>query len=438
MWPHRTGSHRMRAATLWPCCTARSACLTAAPADRSNVGDTGQQHGDARNTGWDESKQGHSYDAGRGSAPAGRHSDRHIGPSYGHDVNDQQWRGAAGSGGSDAAESRNLLDRIGSAVRSGFAAIGAKLFTDKTPPLEFYSKSEPYYEFTNFFVCNVSIDNAVWPTTEHYFQAMKFLGDTKTVQQVRQLPTPRDAFDFSRRHANRWTCSPERWNCEKDGFMLRALRCKFTQIPHLRQLLLDTGTRKLVEHTQEDRYWGDGGDGSGQNRLGELLMCVRAELREQSGTAKSTASSHALLPVTDALPCICGGVPRVVLLEPPKPASSSRPAEGGGGTRSDAIAAFASPEFSRTESTDSTAKILAPLLTYTRSLADFERRLMAREQALANAPAQWDCASMPSIAAQLPPMPDLSAVQHSLRGWAIMLSAWEQQLKERERDQRRV
>ena len=34
----------------------------------------------------------------------------------------------------------------------------------------------------------------------------------------------------------------------------------------------------LVEHTGKDAYWGDGGDGSGVNRLGGILMRVREEL----------------------------------------------------------------------------------------------------------------------------------------------------------------
>ena len=43
--------------------------------------------------------------------------------------------------------------------------------------------------------------------------------------------------------------------------------------------LLRIGDAKIVEHTEKDRYWGDGGDGSGQNRLGQILMRVREELR---------------------------------------------------------------------------------------------------------------------------------------------------------------
>jgi N-glycosidase YbiA len=40
---------------------------------------------------------------------------------------------------------------------------------------------------------------------------------------------------------------------------------------------------QLVEHTANDSYWGDGGDGSGRNRLGALLEQVRAEYNSQSG-----------------------------------------------------------------------------------------------------------------------------------------------------------
>jgi len=61
--------------------------------------------------------------------------------------------------------------------------------------------------------------------------------------------------------------------------MLEAVRTKFTQHDDLRAILLGTGNARIVEHTTNDSYWGDGGDGSGRNRLGEILMQVREELR---------------------------------------------------------------------------------------------------------------------------------------------------------------
>lgn len=57
--------------------------------------------------------------------------------------------------------------------------------------------------------------------------------------------------------------------------MYEGIRNKIVQNPELRKRLLETGDRKIVEHTEEDSYWGDGGDGSGQNRLGVLYMKLR-------------------------------------------------------------------------------------------------------------------------------------------------------------------
>ena len=62
--------------------------------------------------------------------------------------------------------------------------------------------------------------------------------------------------------------------------MREALRAKFTQHAALRELLLATGDALLVEHTKNDAYWGDGGDGTGLNRLGKLLMVLRHDLQE--------------------------------------------------------------------------------------------------------------------------------------------------------------
>jgi len=53
---------------------------------------------------------------------------------------------------------------------------------------------------------------------------------------------------------------------------------KFTQHQELKKRLLATGTARLVEHTENDSYWGDGGDGSGKNMLGKILMDVRQRL----------------------------------------------------------------------------------------------------------------------------------------------------------------
>jgi ribA/ribD-fused uncharacterized protein len=61
--------------------------------------------------------------------------------------------------------------------------------------------------------------------------------------------------------------------------MREVVRAKFNQHDDIRQILLSTGDAKIVEHTENDSYWGDGGDGSGKNMLGRILMEIREEAR---------------------------------------------------------------------------------------------------------------------------------------------------------------
>jgi predicted NAD-dependent protein-ADP-ribosyltransferase YbiA (DUF1768 family) len=37
----------------------------------------------------------------------------------------------------------------------------------------------------------------------------------------------------------------------------------------------------IIEHTKNDNYWADGGDGSGKNMLGKILMEIRDELTKK-------------------------------------------------------------------------------------------------------------------------------------------------------------
>ena len=62
--------------------------------------------------------------------------------------------------------------------------------------------------------------------------------------------------------------------------MRQAVMAKFTQDDELKKTLLATGDSKLVEHTANDSYWGDGGDGTGKNMLGRILMETREKLKE--------------------------------------------------------------------------------------------------------------------------------------------------------------
>ena len=161
-------------------------------------------------------------------------------------------------------------------LKSTEFALGPVWYTHSINQIEFYNIEDPFYEFTNFYLCDVYIDGLVWRTSEHYFQAMKFYG-TPYFKYVSTMTTPRDAFQFSRTpEATRWL-HPQ-WPSVKLQVMLNVLRVKFSS-HNLRTILLRTGNAILVEHTRNDTFWGDGGDGRGENRLGILLMQVRREFQ---------------------------------------------------------------------------------------------------------------------------------------------------------------
>lgn len=146
--------------------------------------------------------------------------------------------------------------------------------------IRFYSTADEYGFFSNFAAYAIQLEGKRWPTSEHYFQAQKF-SDLKYQEAIRRIKSPMVAARMGR---DRSKPLRKDWEAVKDNVMRKVVRAKFEQHDDLRALLLETGTAKLIEHTENDAYWGDGGNGSGKNRLGLILM----ELREQLQTmAKS-------------------------------------------------------------------------------------------------------------------------------------------------------
>jgi hypothetical protein len=134
--------------------------------------------------------------------------------------------------------------------------------------IQFYHQNKPYGFFSNFSRHSIYLRERIWPTTEHYLQAQKF-ADTQYEEQVRLAPSPMDAAQMGR---DRSLPLRADWESVKDDIMRAAVRAKFTQHPDLRDALLATNNAHLIEHTKNDRYWGDGGDGTGRNMLGRILL----------------------------------------------------------------------------------------------------------------------------------------------------------------------
>ncbi len=143
--------------------------------------------------------------------------------------------------------------------------------------IAFYSVNDEYGAFSNFALYEVRLRGKTWPTTEHFFQAMKF-EDRKDQEEIRRANSPMLAASMGRDRKRKLRRD---WERVKVGVMREAVEAKFRQHDELRAMLLGTGDAKLVEHTDNDDFWGDGGDGSGKNELGRILMAVRAALRDE-------------------------------------------------------------------------------------------------------------------------------------------------------------
>ena len=128
---------------------------------------------------------------------------------------------------------------------------------------------------SNFHPSMITDGNEWFPTVEHYFQAAK----TTNMEEYKAIAaalTPGQA----KRLGRKVTLRPD-WEEVKDQVMLEALRKKFS-IPILREQLLATENKYLIEgNTWGDKYWGVC-EGEGLNHLGALLMRVREELKMKS------------------------------------------------------------------------------------------------------------------------------------------------------------
>ena len=138
------------------------------------------------------------------------------------------------------------------------------------------------YDFlSNFYPSSILYEGIVYPTNEHFFQAMKTL-DPAERQKIANAETPGKAKRMGRNVKLR----PD-WEKIKVDVMRTGLMLKFTDAA-LAEKLIATGDEELVE----GNWWCDQTWGSctcpkhirtpGRNLLGMLLMEVRKELQYQN------------------------------------------------------------------------------------------------------------------------------------------------------------
>lgn len=142
---------------------------------------------------------------------------------------------------------------------------------------------------SQWYECPFTIDGITYPTSEHWMMAQKarLFGDTVIFDKIIAARTPGEAKDLGRQvqgfDEKTWT--ERRYDIVKQGNVQ-----KFNQNPALKDYLLQTNQRVLVEASPIDPIWGVGlahddknieqvQTWKGLNLLGFALMEVRDVLK---------------------------------------------------------------------------------------------------------------------------------------------------------------
>ncbi|WP_313640774.1 NADAR domain-containing protein [Paenibacillus sp.] len=140
--------------------------------------------------------------------------------------------------------------------------------------IRFYKVNDEYGCFSNFSKHGFELDGKYWHTSEHYFQAQKFVGSIYE-EEIRVVESPMDAANMGRDRNKPLRVD---WEQVKDEVMKKAVLQKFLTHLDIREILISTLPEEIIEETTNDYYWGCGSKGTGKNMLGKILMEVRSTL----------------------------------------------------------------------------------------------------------------------------------------------------------------
>ena len=148
--------------------------------------------------------------------------------------------------------------------------------------------------FSQWWPSPFVVDGVRYNTTEHWMMAQKVLlfNDLEIAQQIVAAKSPAEAKALGRQ-VRRF--DEATWNDQRSAIVVRGNLAKFQQHPDLREFLLNTKERVLVEASPVDRIWGIGlaadseraenpKQWQGLNLLGFALMEVRDLLRPAAGS----------------------------------------------------------------------------------------------------------------------------------------------------------
>jgi hypothetical protein len=145
--------------------------------------------------------------------------------------------------------------------------------------------------FSQWAIRPMTIEGVKYNCCEQYMMAekAKLFGDERVLALIMKATDPYDQKMLGR------DVSPfnkDKWEAIAREVVYKGNYAKFTQHPDLRQKLMDTGDKVIVEASPDDRIWGIGLRSSdpraqdpktwrGTNWLGEAIMRVREQLRSE-------------------------------------------------------------------------------------------------------------------------------------------------------------
>ena len=134
----------------------------------------------------------------------------------------------------------------------------------------------PWNCFSNFSAFKVLWAKIEWMTSEHAYQAAKFVHDKKIFEEVRNAPSAYESKKLAQNYKDH--IRPD-WYEVKLQIMEEIVRAKLEQHKYIQRKILETGDLEIIEDSPYDDFWGRGPEWKGENHLGKIWMKLRTELK---------------------------------------------------------------------------------------------------------------------------------------------------------------
>lgn len=140
-----------------------------------------------------------------------------------------------------------------------------------------------------YYPCKFTVYDVTYRSVQQMYQALKakHFGDLTAYRMIMKSWSANVQAEIGSTVEN---FNPDQWQKKSVQVMERATRLKFAQNDSERQFLLDTGNAVIVFVSQSQSYWGNGltmdhegntdqSQWTGNNKLGEILMKLRDEIK---------------------------------------------------------------------------------------------------------------------------------------------------------------